>query len=290
MAITPLPPAPLPTDTPTEFNAKAFNLVAALDNFVDETNALAVAVDADAASADTDAGTATTQAGVATTQAGIATTKAGEAASSASAALTSANNAAASYDSFDDRYLGAKGSNPSVDNDGNALLTGALYWNTSANEMRAWSGSAWVATYVPAGSYLTSSDIGVSVQAYDADTAKLDVVQVFTAKQTFGASVLETKIAMAANDVDLTLGNYFTKTISTTTTLTVSNVPTAGTAASFILDLTNGGAGTITWWSGMKWAGGTAPTLTTSGRDVLGFFTHDGGTTWSGFVLGKDVK
>lgn len=100
----------------------------------------------------------------------------------------------------------------------------------------------------------------------------------------------ETKVAMAANDVDLSAGNYFTKTITTTTTLTVSNVPSTGTAVSFILDLTNGGAGTITWWSGMKWAGGTAPTLTASGRDVLGFFTHDGGTTWSGFVLGKDVK
>lgn len=100
----------------------------------------------------------------------------------------------------------------------------------------------------------------------------------------------ETKVAMAANDVDLSTGNYFTKTISTTTTLTVSNVPTTGTAVSFILDLTNGGAGTITWWTGMKWAGGTAPTLTASGRDVLGFFTHDGGTTWSGFLLGKDVK
>lgn len=301
MAITPLPPAPLPTDTPTEFNEKAFDLVAALDDFVTETNALAVAVNADAASADTDAGTATTQAGIATTQAGIATTKAGEAATSASAALTSANNAAASYDSFDDRYLGAKGSNPSVDNDGNALLIGALYWNTSTNEMRAWSGSAWVATYVPAGGYLTSSDIGVNVQAYDSDlttwagkTAPTGTVVGTTDTQTLSAKTItgirQTRVAMAADNVDLTLGNYFTKTISTTTTLTVSNVPTTGTAASFILDLTNGGAGTITWWSGMKWAGGTAPTLTASGRDVLGFFTHDGGTTWSGFVLGKDVK
>jgi hypothetical protein len=40
----------------------------------------------------------------------------------------------------------------------------------------------------------------------------------------------------------------------------------------------------------MKWAAGTAPTLTASGRDVLGFFTYDGGTTWSGLVLGKDIK
>ena len=103
-------------------------------------------------------------------------------------------------------------------------------------------------------------------------------------------SLQEVRTALPANDINLSTGNFFTKTISGATTLTVSNVPTTGTAASFILDLTNGGSGTVTWWSGMKWAGGTAPTLTASGRDVLGFFTHDGGTTWSGFVLGKDVK
>ncbi len=100
----------------------------------------------------------------------------------------------------------------------------------------------------------------------------------------------ETKVAMGANDINLSTGNYFTKTISGITTLTVSNVPTTGTAASFILDLTNGGSAAITWWAGMKWAGGTAPTLTSAGRDVLGFFTHDGGTTWTGLLLGKDVK
>lgn len=100
----------------------------------------------------------------------------------------------------------------------------------------------------------------------------------------------ETRVAMGASAIDLETANIFTKTISATTTFTVSDVPAAGTVASFILDLTNGGAYTITWWSGVKWAGGTAPTLTSSGRDVLGFFTHDGGTTWTGLVLGKDVK
>lgn len=99
--------------------------------------------------------------------------------------------------------------------------------------------------------------------------------------------VRETKIAMAALDIDLESANYFSKTITATTTLTVSNIPAAGTSVCFILDLTNGGAYTITWWSGVKWASAVAPTLTASGRDVLGFFTHDGGTTWSGLVLGK---
>ena len=100
----------------------------------------------------------------------------------------------------------------------------------------------------------------------------------------------EVKVAMAANNIDVATGNLFTKTISGATTLTTSNVPASGTLASFILDLTNGGSATITWWSGVKWAGGTAPTLTAAGRDVLGFYTHDGGTTWTGLLLGKDAK
>jgi hypothetical protein len=105
-----------------------------------------------------------------------------------------------------------------------------------------------------------------------------------------GKQLIETRVTMPANNIDLSTGNFFTKTISGATTLTVSNIPTSGNAASFILDLTNGGSATITWWSGVKWAGGVAPTLTSAGRDALGFFTHDAGTNWSGLVLGKDIK
>ena len=64
-------------------------------------------------------------------------------AGSATAAAASAAAAAASYDDFDDRYLGAKASAPSVDNDGNALIEGALYWNSVSDTMFAWTGSAW---------------------------------------------------------------------------------------------------------------------------------------------------
>jgi hypothetical protein len=64
-------------------------------------------------------------------------------AGSATAAAASAAAAAASYDSFDDRYLGAKSSAPTLDNDGNALVTGALYWNSVSATMFAWTGSTW---------------------------------------------------------------------------------------------------------------------------------------------------
>jgi len=102
-----------------------------------------------AASATASANSATASAASASTASGhkdTATTKASEAASSATASASSASSAAASYDNFDDRYLGAKSSDPSADNDGDSLVTGALYFNTSNNVMMVYTGSAWVRT------------------------------------------------------------------------------------------------------------------------------------------------
>jgi hypothetical protein len=79
-------------------------------------------------------------------------------AQSESNAATSEANAAASYDSFDDRYLGAKSSAPSVDNDGDALLTGALYWDTTAGQLKVWDGSVWqTAAFNVAGAVILSA-------------------------------------------------------------------------------------------------------------------------------------
>ena len=130
-----------------------------------------------------------------------------------------------------------------------------------------------------------TSAIGVSVQAYDADTAKLDVAQTFTTAQTMTA-LKETKVAMGANNIDLSAGNYFTYTLSGAQTLTVSNVASSGSVSAFVLEVTNGGSAALTFFSGVTWAAATAPTLTAAGVDTLAFFTSDGGTTWRGFVLG----
>lgn len=103
-------------------------------------------------------------------------------------------------------------------------------------------------------------------------------------------SLKETSVAMPANNINLATGNLFTKTITGATTLTVSNVPASGTVGYFILQLTNGGSATVTWFSGVKWAGGVAPTLTASGVDVLSFYTIDAGTTWKVVSIQKDIK
>lgn len=118
-------------------------------DFNDQAGAAAASAAAAAASAvtaATQAGTATTQAGIATTQAGIATTQAttattqaGIATAQATNAATSATTAANLLDNFDDRYLGAKSVAPTLDNDGNALLDGALYFNSTSKTMFVYS-------------------------------------------------------------------------------------------------------------------------------------------------------
>jgi hypothetical protein len=102
-------------------------------------------------------------------------------------------------------------------------------------------------------------------------------------------SVRSNVTTVAASAIDCSVGNYFIKTASGGLTWTATNVP-ASRAYSFVLELTNGGTGTQTWFSGIKWPSGTAPTLTASGVDVLGFITDDGGTTWRGVQLMKDSK
>lgn len=123
--------------------------------------------------------------------------------------------------------------------------------------------------------------------------------QTLTNKTLTSIGSYETRVAMGALDVDLSLGSYFTKTLTAgATTFTVSNIPASGTVGSFILDLTNAGLATITWTlsvaaggtSTVKWVSGTAPSsLTASGRDSFGFYTYDAGATWTGYVIGKGL-
>lgn len=123
-----------------------------------------------------------------------------------------------------------------------------------------------------------------------APTLNTPVVNNPTINNPTMVGVKEPKVAMAANNIDLSLGGSFSKTIVGNTTLTVSNVPANGFVAGFFLVLTNGGVGTITWWSGVKWAKGNAPLLSVSGRDRLMFITEDGGATWDGALVASNLS
>ena len=89
-----------------------------------------------------------------------------------------------------------------------------------------------------------------------------------------------------ATTIDLTLGNSVTATTTSAVTWTFSNPTASDELCGFSLKLVNGGSATQTWPTSVDWPAATAPTLTTSGTDVLVFTICDGGTTWYGFVAG----
>ena len=292
---------------------------------------------------------------------------ASEAAASASAAATSETNAIAAqtaaesardstlaaFDSFDDRYLGTKTSDPTLDNDGNALVAGALYFNSVAGTMKVYTGSVWTAAYVSGDGVLliannlsdlnnastartnlglvigtnvqaydaqladvaglTPTDngviigngtnfvvesgatlktslgltIGTDVQAYDADTAKTDVAQSFTAAQR-GAVVALTDGTNIATD--LALGNNFSVTLGGNRTLANPTNITAGQSGVIVITQDGTGSRTLAYGSYWKFAGGTAPTLTTTAAavDVLAYYVESSTRITTRFI--GDVK
>lgn len=111
-----------------------------------------------------------------------------------------------------------------------------------------------------------------------------------TLEQPVMVAPCERKEAMSGNVVDLASASMFTKTISGNTTFSLVNTPANEVLVTFMMELVNAGSATLSFWPGVKWPGGTQPTLTTAGKDVLGFYSYDGGVTWIGLVIGKDVK
>lgn len=88
--------------------------------------------------------------------------------------------------------------------------------------------------------------------------------------------------AIGALDIDVSVGEVFTKAIAVNSTFTFSN-PTAAKFQAFLLKLTISSSAVPTWPATVDWSGGTTPTLG-NGKHWLGFITDDGGTTWYGFV------
>jgi hypothetical protein len=123
------------------------------------------------------------------------------AANSATAAANSATAAATSFDDFDDRYLGSKTANPTTDNDGNALLVGALYWNSVAGQMRVWDGAAWQAAYAPSavyGLFYKADPTTVAFTKTGAGTASIKAGTKVDVAGTVVTFVADTAIAMPA--------------------------------------------------------------------------------------------
>jgi len=212
---------------------------------------------------------------------------AADADAAATAASGSASAAAASYDSFDDRYLGPKASAPATDNDGDALVTGALYWNTASNNLFVWDGAAWAVGSFTAGGFLAAANnlseltnattarsnlglvIGTHVQAYSSDNALL-TSPAFTGNPTAPTQ---------------TAGNNSTRVATTAFVKTAVDaggssaiLTTAGTASAFTLalptSLTN--AAGQTFRVRFHLAPDAAATLAIDGQTALALRLYDG--------------
>lgn len=131
--------------TATTQATNASNSASAASTSATNAASSASAASTSASNASTSATNASNSASTATTQATNSANSATASAASAVSAASSAASAAALLDNFDDRYLGAKTGDPSVDNDGNALLIGALYFNTTDGVMKVYTASGWIA-------------------------------------------------------------------------------------------------------------------------------------------------
>lgn len=123
-----------------------------------------------------------------------------------------------------------------------------------------------------------------AVNLYDDDLQRANFIDYSETVNPLGS-------AGGTRTMDYTLGQVVTLTVSTSAnTFAVTNLPASGREASLTLYITNGGSQTVNWMSGTMWAGGTPPTLTTSGLDVIVVTTHDAGATWYGFVSGQNMS
>jgi hypothetical protein len=203
-----------------------------------------------------DASASATAAGVSATNASAsesaASASATAAASSASAASTSASNAAtsetnaaATYDDFDDRYLGAKASAPATDNDGDALITGALYFNTVSNAFQVWSGTAWGALTGSGGAEVNDLTSAVTwANVPDANITESSVTQ-----HQAALSITESQVS--------DLGSYITASSTDTLTNKSGNISQWTNDSSYLT-----GNQTITLSGDASGSGTTAITVT----------------------------
>ena len=99
-----------------------------------------------------------------------------------------------------------------------------------------------------------------------------------------GVAMNVVTLATSSNTVNVALANYFISTPAGASTWVFTGVPVSRDS-SFVLQITNGGTYTTTWPASVKWPANTAPTLTSSGVDLLIFSTANTGTTWRGSSL-----
>jgi len=196
---------------PISSNADVAKWALIVDAASATTSALAAASSASAA-ATSESNAATSESNAATSESNAATSE-GNAATSESNAAASASSAATLYDNFDDRYLGAKATDPTLDNDGDALIDGALYFDTANNVMKVYDlgTTTWLRTTPTSG-----------------EQANIDTVSGISANVTTVAGIAANVTTVAGNSANVTTVAGISANVTTVAT-DIANVNTVAT-------------------------------------------------------------
>lgn len=161
------------------------------------------------------------------------------------------------------------------------LATGEIGFETDTGKFKVGNGTAWNSL----GYFGLGANTFTGTQAFGGNLATQPKLQAYRETVTTPA------ISTGTLTLDLSGSNNFNVSLNANiTTLTISNVPTTGTGAVFVLRFTaDGTARSVTWPASITWVAGTAPTLTSTNnkRDTFIFESFDGGTTWAGYVGGQ---
>jgi hypothetical protein len=137
-----------------------------------------------------------------------------------------------------------------------------------------------------------SASVTTTVSSYISRQATAAQMRAYSLTTIFGYTLAKVSLVnvSATTTLDLANSNYFEARVSGSVSWVFANPPSSTVAAGFILELTNGGGYTNTWPTAVKWPGGAAPLITTSGTDVFTFITDDGGVIWRGVQSMQDSK
>jgi len=145
------------------------------------------------------------------------------------------------------------------------IQEGEICYATDQDKLYVKEGSSLVSTQADLTGYAQDSDIGSTIQAFDADTAKTDVAQIFTAAQR---GTITTLTSGATVTPDFNNSNNFNLVLDQNLTIANPTNLTAGQSGSIFLVQDGSGSRLASWGSYWEFAGGTAPTLTTTASAV----------------------
>ncbi len=243
------------------------------------TKAIEAATSAtNASTSETNAATSATNAATSETNASTSETNASNSANSATNSATAAQTAQAAtelvFDNFDDKFLGTKSSDPSVDNDGNALVEGAMYYNSSSNAIKFYNGSSWEAPSVAASNSATAAATSATNSSNSASAASTSASN--AANSATSAATSETNAATSATNSSNSASTATTQASNAATSATnASNSATA--AATSETNASNSASASATSASAASTSASNASTSETNAATSEGVATTQAG-------------